>query len=337
MFGIYRWLLAGAVVLCHLAPWEYRYVGYYSVFAFFTLSGYIVSYILNTAYFGLPYGAAKYGANRLLRIFPLYWCVLAISWLLLQAAPTLGLSVHGLYQLPQTEHDWLVNLFAIGGTDINGQFNRHLINPSGWSLGVELIYWGLIPIFWRWKNLVALFITLTLLFLAMSLIDGREMLAIRYESPLGGAVPFLLGMGIFWYKTQPYPAVPSWLGRAAAAALLMLYVFASRWLADPYFEGFYAALALHGVLILYLSQQQPEAFAPALRRLDKFLGNLAYPIFLAHLPMALALYIFWPTEWMSPLSWPFFLIGLAFSNIMAVMLHAGIEAPIDRLRKRLKC
>lgn len=68
------------VVLLYLAPIDGSGHGYYAVFGFFALSGYLMTHVLKEHYLKQPGGIRRYLANRVLRIYPLYWLVAAFGF-----------------------------------------------------------------------------------------------------------------------------------------------------------------------------------------------------------------------------------------------------------------
>lgn len=335
-FGIYRWLLATGVVTCHIAPMEYKYTGFYAVFAFFCLSGYIVSYILHSTYFSLRHGIARYFLNRALRIFPLYWLTLLLCWGLFTISPRAGLDLHPMFQAPSDLYGWTINLITFNLSNINGTYYDSMLNPSAWSLGIEMTYWILIPLFWKNKNILALAITLTFIFTGIAILEARDFISMRYESPLAAALPFLLGMGIYQRKTKGPVQWPYALKIAIIAALvgINLLAWALPW--HPLFEGLYAALALNALAILILSDINTHSLPPIWKKADRFLGQLAYPIFVVHMPVALALYEL-TSGAMGTRGWLFCLLTWIGANLMAIVLHQTVETRVERWRKAIKC
>lgn len=78
MLGIFRYVLALGVVAGHLWSAEFLFAGFYAVFCFYLVSGYLMSLVLNQVYTKYE-DAPKYLANRALRIFPPYLATLALT------------------------------------------------------------------------------------------------------------------------------------------------------------------------------------------------------------------------------------------------------------------
>ncbi len=82
MFGIYRTVLALFVVFQHFHGWAP--LGSFAVFAFFCLSGFLMTLLVCGPYQGRPFAFA---ANRFLRLYPAYWAVCGLTAALIWFAP----------------------------------------------------------------------------------------------------------------------------------------------------------------------------------------------------------------------------------------------------------
>ena len=78
MLGIYRYILAVAVAGGHIWSPSMLFSGFYAVFFFYLLSGYLMSLVLNEVYVTHS-DTLKYIANRALQIYPPYLVVRALS------------------------------------------------------------------------------------------------------------------------------------------------------------------------------------------------------------------------------------------------------------------
>ena len=87
MFGIHRYVLSLLVMVGHLAPLWSSWCGYYAVFAFYLLSGFLMTKVLRRRYGGSSAGVVRFLANRALRIHPPYWAVLGLTLGLLALWP----------------------------------------------------------------------------------------------------------------------------------------------------------------------------------------------------------------------------------------------------------
>src|SRR5690349_13740404 len=81
MFGFYRAFLAMTVVLLHL--YGIPRIGNYAVFAFFILSGFLMTMIMQDQYGYTAKGRVKFAVNRALRLYPIYFYSAVISLVLI--------------------------------------------------------------------------------------------------------------------------------------------------------------------------------------------------------------------------------------------------------------
>ncbi len=77
MFGLFRFVLASLVVLYHFS--NRHPVGWYAVYAFYALSGYLMTLVINKKYSLSIDGILSFEFNRILRIYPPYLVVLLSS------------------------------------------------------------------------------------------------------------------------------------------------------------------------------------------------------------------------------------------------------------------
>ena len=187
MFGLYRYILALMVMLAHLAPMVMVHTGIYAVSGFFTLSGYLMAMVIDTHYSRIESGRKKYALNRLLRVMPAYWVVLAISAVVVFYYPDQSRAVHERMQMPGSFEEWINNIIVVGLTGLLGDRSAANLIPPTWSLAVELVWWMFMPIllfnkrrFWGW-GIFALIYTGALLY-------GEAPLQFRYYAILAGAL-----------------------------------------------------------------------------------------------------------------------------------------------------
>ena len=123
--------------------WALGLIGGRAVLFFYVVSGFLIGYVLHEKYPATGAGTRAFYRSRFLRIYPLWWCLLAVC-LFLGSRP--GLAGH----LPPTVipaagllgSDWLVAFWTYPAQD-------WLIFPSGaevgWTLGAELTFYLMAP------------------------------------------------------------------------------------------------------------------------------------------------------------------------------------------------
>lgn len=326
MFGLFRLCLAQMVVVSHLYTGVGQWHGPYAVFAFYLLSGYLMTAGLREVYGFAWRGIGEFWAHRLLRIFPVYLVVLVLSGAALWLWPEQARQLGSVYRLPETFVDWWRNLTLVDLRSTNA-----FVVPAAWSLELEWIFYLAMPlllsrtrlIVWLWFG-ASLSYTLLLLYT-----DAAFQL--RYYSALAVALPFSIG-ALFSYGRDQLPRLP----RAVAVAAVLLFIghsaFADRLWANPFREGLYVSLLLASVVLWALAGVKLDK-ASRWRRIDQLCGGISYPIFLAQWLCALLMVtIGWatPNEVDGNLLWR----SLPAIYLLGLILYFAVDAPIEKWRHK---
>lgn len=293
MLGVLRLLLALLVLFSHIAlvsrtpstVFNFN-VGVASVICFYFISGYLMrhSYRRFLAHSASP--VRDFYKDRVLKLFPQYLCVVAFSFI------CIGVLGH-------SEYNWILNQ-EIGVTKVvlnllllpaNYVFEPwvipsmmpHPIVPPAWSLSTEFHFYMLLPLIfvlkrWQWLMLLALVLTVQLgsLFVTSSAFNANSFL---YRYIYGVLTIFLFGFAYAgFHDKQDRQVVFMLWGIFLSFLLLLLPAFdlAKNTLAREVLVG--ACLAfplLHVTLRLRVD-------SGAIRRADRYLGDLAYPVFITH-------------------------------------------------------
>ena len=339
-FGFYRYVLACMVVITHTIP-SLTFIGVYAVFGFFILSGYIVSYILHYTYLPQPYGIWKYLTNRALRIYPAYWIALMVSAFLVIYHPQQAHDIFPAIGYPHGTGEWFANIFTFGmANPWNGRLIEPSLLPISWSLGIELLCWVwmiVLPISQEWQNRIIFASCLySLLALLLSLSHPYdESLSPRYFSMLAASLPFCIGFLLFKNKQQGKFHIPHYIGLSMLPVFFCFLYVAFSLFTNIYFAGFYISIGIEAVTIAYLAQISQQCLPLSIQKLDNFFGNITYPIFLLHLPVALALHLAFPS--MRLYDTAYCIIIIAASSATGWILHALVETPVNHLRRMIKC
>ena len=165
--GFVRTLLAISVVFNH----SYGFLlvgGQYAVQMFYMISGYLISFVLVEA---LAYKSVwKFYLNRALRLFPVYWLVLALSVVAIGFASAVLGQEHQLISTYESAPFWLRLWLTVSNVLVVGQdllmFSavragelvlltdfrtsdyplwQGLAVPQAWTIGVELTFYALAP------------------------------------------------------------------------------------------------------------------------------------------------------------------------------------------------
>jgi peptidoglycan/LPS O-acetylase OafA/YrhL len=274
MFGILRFLLAYLVVLSHLVGSDYlAHFGFYAVRGFFVISGFVITAALNEVY---GFDAGRFWANRLLRLLPPYYVVCLLTLVLLACVPADAGQFLSYWRADPGHDDVLMN-FLIFPLQFNDTHLR--IVPPYWSVAIELqMYFLLWIVIARRPAFAAVALAAGVSYHFACMYDGFPWTA-RYFTAPSAILSFSLGALVYFLKRRDLPAigVPALLLAFAVWAANMV---AARWiLPDPYVHGvgFYLNTVSFAFIVYGLAGR---SFGSSTQRLDKTLGELAYPVFL---------------------------------------------------------
>jgi peptidoglycan/LPS O-acetylase OafA/YrhL len=327
MFGTLRYLLAVLVMVSHLAGWPAS--GAYAVFGFYALSGYLMTLVLSRTYGFGARAAGRFMLNRILRIYPQYYVVLAIALALVFVLPEFSQSFLPELRLPPTIDSWAHNLLIFG---LQSEMQSSLI-PPGWSLAVELFFYAVMALgASRSRTTTIIWFAGSLAYTCISILGGASFES-RYSPAPAASLPFSLGALIYWVRPA-IPQLPSWITYGAPALFIMHALAAPLIWARADREGFYLSLLLFGAALIALAPLRPAQLSDHIVAIDRTLGNLAYPVFLCHwhvgLLVAYALYGE-PTRGAA-----FLLLCLPLTALVALALYSAIERPISQIRDTIR-
>ena len=171
--GILRFLLAIAVVIAHSnSLFGLNLVGgVLAVESFFIVSGFYMAFIWHEKYALLSNSYSKFIINRLLRIYPLYWVILAITLIFIVSTSIVKkVPFWTFYYYENCHHPFilsfiiLVNILIVGldiimflgfnseggiilnkPNSTNIQFRFFNFIPPAWTLSIEVLFYFLAP------------------------------------------------------------------------------------------------------------------------------------------------------------------------------------------------
>ena len=260
--GALRLVLAGIVVVAHYAYLSgaplYAPIDGPAVVGFFFFSGYWVARLWDTKYSRCRSRLTTFYVSRALRVYPLATlATLAMA----TVAPTDPISIL-----------WNVALIGL-------QFGKSL-NPPAWSLATELQFYAVAPLlFLLVRNWTA--------FVSLCLMGACTWIAFAFGS-MGTylptfLLPFVLGAH---YAQNPRAELALRLAPWSLAGFLLLGVLPN--IAPPVFSlnvvSRFVVIALAVISLPYIA----ASLTRNSDRIDRELGNLAYPVYLFHWPLFLA-------------------------------------------------
>jgi peptidoglycan/LPS O-acetylase OafA/YrhL len=343
--GALRFFLALCVVAFHLTSPSLAIVGPLAVNFFYVISGFLITMILNETYnFSFP----AFALNRVIRLYPAYAVTAVATIVLLYLNPSAhAFNWHWTGQI--NPGDILGNVFIIPWSVLSDP-----MMPDYTGLGIlrsPTIRFQLIPIIWSIAIELSCYLVLFLfaarnarraaivLFLAMAwqlTFTLRSPASLMIYMPIPAAMlPFSLGAIAYFMKgIAPKPATDSGL---IARCFAVAAVFLVNWGLDypssvgspSYWTNYIIAFA--GVLLIQTARPNNKSF----HSIDRFLGDISYPLFLCHyVATAITFYAFGGTSpaW----GWHMFAIGIAPSLAMAATINLLIDRQLVSLRGKVR-
>lgn len=323
MFGTLRFGLALLVVAGHLR--QPNWLGAWAVFAFYTISGYLMCLVLNERYGFSRRGFRAYALNRFLRIHPPYWfaCGATLIVMLVHGEAT-SRAFWPPWEIPDTLGEWARNLGIFG---LQAGPNTRLV-PAAWALHVELVHYVAIGlVLGRGPRIALVWLGASVLWhVYLGLADASW--AQRYFPVQAASLPFSLGAVIYHYRQQLAERFGGrWLllGIAVGAWLCNYAVAPGSALAAPRFYG----NCLLAAVVVALLAAPPQALK-RFRRVDGWLGDLSYPIYLIHFLVGFLVEVAWTgTGVRGP---KLFWTSVPFVILAAWGMHLTLDSTLERWR-----
>lgn len=328
--GAVRVYLALCVVLIHCKLTLPFTAGHFAVEMFFIISGFCMALVLNEKY--TDTNPVRFYIARYLRLWPTYIVVLIVAVTFLRPFPpfpgnawTNAYFYFSTFSLIGHDTLWLALPTSDGLTLSKTVRNGHtLAGISGmqqmWSVGVELTFYILAPLFARnWRMILVLCVAAFVVHVWLVTTQDRYS-PILLRTPLDFFWLFLLGMLAYWAWRATHPLLSSVRLSSIAVAITAVIItggliYMRRVLNDD------VLLFAFGVLLIPLFHLTKNALW------DRAIGELSYPIYVAHWPLIL---YFTPSGRVDVS-----LVVVALTVVAAIGLHLLVVMPIDAWRARL--
>lgn len=315
--GTFRFVLAMFVAVTHL--WAAAPHGFaaYAVWGFFALSGFLMTCVLLDKYGFSAAGLRAYATNRFLRIFPPYYAALllgmvAVWWLRSRGVDPTQLNPE--FGIPHSAQGWLFPLTLFPG------FGREAMPIAvANALGIEVGFYLLMPFMARWRAVAWAFLVCGLGQIAWFGLR-TESFALRYATFWPCCLAFALGALVAHYRSSlrrvamPGASVALWLTNSLAWF---------RWSAWPWKSGLYVATLLSAWVVVSV-HERPQS------RLDRWLGDLSYPVYLLHTVCGgFAMLAIAPVRGAA-----FALFSLLLTLAMSVLFVVLLDRPLQRIKRK---
>ena len=313
--GSWRLFLAALVATSHL--WGPMIPGYaaYAVWGFFVLSGYLMTYILTQRYHFTRLGLLHYTRNRFVRIYPTYWLALALGIFALAFLTPRGITpakLNAAFQFPRSKLDWIFPF------TLCIPFPSYFLPvPVSKALGIEVAYYCLMPLFAlsRTTTWLCLFAGL---FYNIYLYSTDADFYQRYMAFLPCVLPFATGSLCCHYRHElaalrrPFTSTALWILHGLAFLYDPTY---------PWFYGLLVSIGLSAWVTISLAIRKSS-------RVDSFLGDLSYPVYLLHTTVA----AFFIIPFGYDRNLPFFVAAFSSTILVSALIVRYFEKPIRLLR-----
>lgn len=354
--GFIRLLLAISVVLAHSTPiFGLNFAGgEAAVEAFYMISGFYMSLILNEKYVSQKHAYLLFISNRFLRLFPVYWAILGLTllfWICVGHHFVTGSAANSLRMFLTYFHSmsaWSILFLIFTNVCLFFQdavmfmgLNTHtghlfftadwkttdpllfyfLFVPQAWTLGLELLFYVLAPLLVRRKLMVVfacIFVSGVIRIVTYQ--NGLHHDPWTYRFFPSELALFLLGNVSYriYKKIQGLPLRQARLNIPWAAAACAILLFST---VNFHFEK--------GLFYLLICICLPFIFERTKRlKLDSYIGDLSYPVYLNHVLILSILGYFG----FSNARWLGLVLALA-SILFAIVLNELVAKPIERFRQ----
>jgi peptidoglycan/LPS O-acetylase OafA/YrhL len=323
--GIFRLLLAIFVLISHLGGGFGEHAGSVAVYAFYVISGYLITGIVSTTYsHGLP-GLTAFALNRFLRLYPTYFVVAAVSGVAIVLFPHLAEGLNPALSLPRSNIDAIAQVTIIGLHKIF-YLNESRFVPTAWSLNIELIYYALIAlVFGRTPRGTVVWWCASAALAGFYALHNNEHAA--YFTIWGPSICFASGAMLSHFGKGLEPVSPATAFRFVPLALIAALGFCAD-AGIPAPSLLTLDLAIPATLFAIVTIRPPWR-SSLLKRIDHYLADLSYPLFLCHWPLAVFVGAFLGEPSPSP---RLLLATLPLALAVSVAINHLVEAPIRRLR-----
>jgi peptidoglycan/LPS O-acetylase OafA/YrhL len=292
MIEISRYILAAMVAQTHLWPLGAAWTGNIAVFAFYTLSGYLMTRVLNERYGFTARGIAAFLLNRVLRLWPAYLIFLGLTVLALLFLPLS--SFFALIRMPDTLADIVTNIAILGQVTFDFKQWLPLAKPivTSWSLSIELFSYLLLALYfarsslrlWTFAVIGAVAMSISTWHCAVSAEPaayGPYCAQNRYGVLQAGFIPFAMG-GLFYFHQR---ALSFWITANLRVLIALLIAgHAAMFLGNALTATIGPYLGI-GVIFFLLSVWTGKIASGT----HDFFGRASYHLFIGHMPIAAVL------------------------------------------------
>lgn len=314
--GSWRFILAFLVAISHL--WQNMIHGpaAYAVWGFFLISGYLMTFVMQTKYHQGAIGLRNYAVNRFLRIFPAYFIVCLLGYFTLKILPGYGIlpsALNPAFFMPEGWKDWLVNLTLLPIWPVG-----HWLVPVAGALSTEVGVYLLIPLIAPSRHAAWLGLIFSA-YINLQLGIEPAQFAVRYSQFHTCFMAFCFGGLVCHYRAQLKPFAAPRLSSFIWVVHCLIWL---KWDSWPWTWGLYASLPLTAWVLISFFERKAAPW-------DRWLGDLSYPIYLLHTVVGI-----WFFGWADQQrSFLFFAVSIVTTLLLSALIVVGVDRKIDRFKQ----
>jgi peptidoglycan/LPS O-acetylase OafA/YrhL len=340
MLGSFRFFLALCVVVYHLSA-AIPAIGQLAVECFYTISGYLMTLVLNENY---RFKLLPFAENRFLRLYPSYYALILLTLCAWGAWPgTAPFHSAWNWNYDNANHisDCLANLLIFPWSLPIGIHSPFRVLPPTWSVAVEIACYALLWLFVsrRWWT-ATITICAAAVWHAYTFEQGMGENA-RYFPVSSSMLAFSLGSLTYRIALRVEQARPEWLSKNVAQIAFLglgITAFLLNWGANIRHGDFssnayfYFDMVIASLACLSFHRIRVNG---VLGSIDRWLGDLSYPIFLGQFTAG---YITWRLMG-SPAAmrgWDITIGAICLSICFGIACVVLIDRPLQRLRGKVR-
>ncbi len=342
-----RFILASYVVFFHIGSYYFPNAGTFAVFGFYTLSGYLITKVLNEVYYKKRHATRDFFTNRFWRLYPPYFAAMALGLLLALYAPSDAQYWNSAIRMPaagqNNEWFWLIPNVSIVGLHFGLPFASPIrFSPPSWTTAIE-IYFYIFLFFWgarsrtfakRWSVVsLALVVTMAAVPGIVTLPLSPELLTTQrlfYSNVLGVSLCFGLGSWAYHHSLASESGNSRLVGNVAFGAAIILPLTPWRYLIGSDLPVMLLHYIESAAVALFLLHAANRDFSFPTR----YLADLSYPLFLGHWQIAILLSAFGLQLVKNDIK--AVLAVYAASIVFAVTVNLVIENPLKKVRTKIR-
>jgi peptidoglycan/LPS O-acetylase OafA/YrhL len=279
-------------------------------------------------------------------LYPIHWVLLIFTIIIINITGNeYAQTVNGSFGLAKTPFEYITNITLIFPAWNPIEIAPRL-SPATWALTIELFYYALIGLgISKNKKITIVWFLISISYLLLNWVLHNTYSA-GYGNFLSASLPFSIGALTYHYKreivTTCKKITVKYGGIAVLIFILNLIICSTshNWAIEESWKvnliGMYLNLLLSSIMIVFLYYEGKTFFT---RKIDRFYGDLSYPLYLFH--WSAACFFSWlligePIEGVSTINLIIFLGALLFTILLSLFVNFIVSVPVEKVRRKIK-